>query len=989
MKKSFSSVNNDHKDGSRRLYRSAVEAARRLEDHMQNVSSLEDLLNSDITTIRIRLKDYCERLMFTDPAEYGRKAEELMWRKVYYDFIQSFKQQKKKTQGPDADYSLQIHLLSGIGNYHHLLLRLQTEFHLNLEGKIEIPFIWHQQGIKKDRWKKYQQSTELEENINEWVHHACHRFLVYLGDLARYMSDMGQNNSVHTAKRYYYQALCFDPTLGMPHNQLGTLAGMANCGLDATYHYMRCILCTHSFDGAEGNLQRVFDKNNQMYKEIITKDQNNESSFKVKRFLCTFLVLCEQFFLFHNDETSALCHDALLDLDKCLEYLYANEKGLVDSNHADGTNTVVFDDVIFKMTVMCIMCVARLQQKNKSAISASVAFTLALFSSIVSHGVKRIQESFFSEDAQNSLEECDLKNGEQNLVDTTPTTSPQPPLIHCSTISSGDNHDISKKYKEKLSRKNNKSVTCLRMLRRRRKMSGTSQEDSEFSEDSDDDKVSPSDHITSDISETGSVSSESLAELEATEDDLVVNGISTSSGDLSTLNGELTFSNSGDILSSSGELKPNHIIKNWKKKPNGKLNNNCKNELNNGIDSIIMHNKVNSSNKIKSSKQDLKQNISTITLLPLKTLNILSKEGLLPCLKIIFDWMQTHTEIVSACEESSKFLWCQVVDLLNFLLKIEENILSANELDISSLLQFSRNCSDWEQKYPLPEDIELQNLPLLENIHNKLNFDKKKSLSLTQQTFLRLQCLLNFGSVLCKCCNKVITFNSENKLYAIIPSTNGTINSNETETSIKKEVDNKELENQRKQMMRSMAHLWLKAEVNDLEVLVEGSSTPQLSPYLVPDTGSLCSQLTLLKQLVATKRFILVIPTVVIENLDQIKRESPSAREAIRWLESELRRGSRYMRAQKQQERLSLTLVKYPKKKDKEAWDFFKILECCHYLNQQGSNSNSDVPLVTLITGSSNMLPSNASTLALSVGVNMENMEEFVSKWRNSSKSQG
>jgi hypothetical protein len=27
--------------------------------------------------------------------------------------------------------------------------------------------------------------------------------------------------------------------IGMPHNQLGTLAGTCNYGLDAAYHYMR------------------------------------------------------------------------------------------------------------------------------------------------------------------------------------------------------------------------------------------------------------------------------------------------------------------------------------------------------------------------------------------------------------------------------------------------------------------------------------------------------------------------------------------------------------------------------------------------------------------------------------------------------------------------------------------------------------------------------------------------------------------------------
>ena len=42
-----------------------------------------------------RLQDYCEWLMFHDPQEYGRKAEELLWRKVYYDVIQLMKHNKK------------------------------------------------------------------------------------------------------------------------------------------------------------------------------------------------------------------------------------------------------------------------------------------------------------------------------------------------------------------------------------------------------------------------------------------------------------------------------------------------------------------------------------------------------------------------------------------------------------------------------------------------------------------------------------------------------------------------------------------------------------------------------------------------------------------------------------------------------------------------------------------------------------------------------
>ncbi|XP_076342968.1 uncharacterized protein LOC143243106 [Tachypleus tridentatus] len=63
-------------------------------------------------------------------------------------------------------------------------------------------------------------------------------------------------------------------------------------------------------------------------------------------------------------------------------------------------------------------------------------------------------------------------------------------------------------------------------------------------------------------------------------------------------------------------------------------------------------------------------------------------------------------------------------------------------------------------------------------------------------------------------------------------------------------------------MMWNMAHLWLKAEVNDLESKVKGGGFPQLSPYLVPDISSFCQHLALSKQLRLSKRFVIVVPSV-------------------------------------------------------------------------------------------------------------------------------
>ncbi|XP_076305598.1 nonsense-mediated mRNA decay factor SMG5-like isoform X4 [Tachypleus tridentatus] len=94
-------------------------------------------------------------------------------------------------------------------------------------------------------------------------------------------------------------------------------------------------------------------------------------------------------------------------------------------------------------------------------------------------------------------------------------------------------------------------------------------------------------------------------------------------------------------------------------------------------------------------------------------------------------------------------------------------------------------------------------------------------------------------------------------------------------------------------MMWNMVHLWLKADVNDLESKVKGGGFPQLSPYLVPDISSFCQHLALLKQLRLSKRFVIVVPSVVTAGLDERKKESVGAREAIRWLENELRHGTR------------------------------------------------------------------------------------------------
>lgn len=55
-----------------------------------------------------RLRELCVKLMFLHPVDYGRKAEELLWRKVYYEVIQLIKT-NKKVRGPHRSWE-EVHL---------------------------------------------------------------------------------------------------------------------------------------------------------------------------------------------------------------------------------------------------------------------------------------------------------------------------------------------------------------------------------------------------------------------------------------------------------------------------------------------------------------------------------------------------------------------------------------------------------------------------------------------------------------------------------------------------------------------------------------------------------------------------------------------------------------------------------------------------------------------------------------------------------------
>uniref|UniRef100_A0A8C5E3Z5 Nonsense-mediated mRNA decay factor SMG5 n=1 Tax=Gouania willdenowi TaxID=441366 RepID=A0A8C5E3Z5_GOUWI len=328
-------------------------------------------------------------------------------------------------------------------------------------------------------------------------------------------------------------------------------------------------------------------------------------------------------------------------------------------------------------------------------------------------------------------------------------------------------------------------------------------------------------------------------------------------------------------------------------------------------------------------------------------LEILSNQGLIQVVKVFLDWLRANSDIIMACAESSQSLWNRLSVLLNLLpdgTKMQE----AGECVCVCALLSECEHPAVVQSLLLPEDLALRHLPALSVAHRRLDFNGCRSLiSPLQECVVRICCIRSFGHFLTSLPGNVLHFNPEAGIFTSISQT-------EQENLLqqaKAQFKMAEEEARRNRLMRDMAQLRLQLEVSQLEgSLQQPKAQSSMSPYLVPDTTALCHHLNLLRQLASSSCFIIIIPRTVIDGLDRLKKENPGARDAIRFLEAEFRKGNRYIRCQKESGR-SFERDKL-KRQDMEAWYLYKMVDSCRQLSVSQSNGDEDsVGMVTILTG--------------------------------------
>ena len=260
----------------------------------------------------------------------------------------------------------------------------------------------------------YEAINSSHENVDllkDVLTRILHKFLICLGDLARYQIEYDPMGCTKLSFKYYQMSLILMPSFGMPLNQLGTLYGSENYGCDAAYYYLYCLSCSEPFLSARENIRLLFVKNRKRYDELHNPKYSEEPvecsliEQRTKEILVSSSTILTQAnndaVLISNHQLQEMCQVCLQEFNSCL--FYTNK-----SNYFDQSDKLscLSDELIFKLSMTILMTIEHLKNKrsnvaaiptNKTSIYfTTVAFALVFFSHIVNHTIIRLQEALLN-----------------------------------------------------------------------------------------------------------------------------------------------------------------------------------------------------------------------------------------------------------------------------------------------------------------------------------------------------------------------------------------------------------------------------------------------------------------------------------------------------------------------------------------------------------------------------------------------------------------
>lgn len=546
------------------------------------------------------------------------------------------------------------------------------------------------------------------------------------------------------------------------------------------------------------------------------------------------------------------------------------------------------DDMMFKIVTICLMSISRLKSKESSEVQGVVAVTLAILSQLLQFAITRLQKSFIYVTEANTKANSyssKLKNAQENQVslereNNRDIEKEDSALNKDNNVSYlNENDQPAEKVKslengivnEGLKKIREKSRSLLSKLRRRKRR------DSSDSDASDTDQpilASSSDEMHSDVSEDISEGDDALSEENALSDDNTDDeGLLASSSRDKAQTGEkatkVEMNDRSDKTETVDKSDSDCLVNGDERRANGladehtNLGPGDQDSVTNSAGSVVtVATSVDSSNStVEESSSGSSNTVVYValskkrSLKPDNILNMLVDKEILASIKVCCDWLRSNPDIARICAKSSRTLLKRVTILLNLIDVEGETFVRKNE--DSTILSSAEKLRECVERLPLPEDIDLRGLNLLEDAHRSLDWCilRKHKMSRREEMLLRVLKLIEFGRHLASVEGSGVRYDRAERLFVASDSSP----SNALKGMMGLDEKNFELEHPRRRLMSRMGKLWLKAEVRALENRL---CFPLMSLYLVPDHEALAKYTPALKRLVYAKKFIVVIPTV-------------------------------------------------------------------------------------------------------------------------------
>lgn len=344
--------------------------SRKLDKGYDEASSLADLFSPRMMELRNRLLEAAFAICCDDLSETGRKAESYLWSKIYHRVAQSFKKHRKGSF-PRELCAFETHLLSGIATYHNLIAVVAQRHALDVQVIFNEP-------------DKLNPSVQSVKQPDERAQQMIHRCLTYMGDIFRYLDDAGFVDTKNQAVLWYQKAILWDSTIGLPYNQLATLSGDCNFGLDAVYFYLRCVTSQKPFEGALANLKRTLSS----FKKSMKKNRGgSKESLRVVKKNIFLLHLVTDAVLFHPVEPLKLT-----SLIEDLVFTFREALRLPPKRNFIPSRPLYLDQgMVFKISIIVLMLMTRTRDDNiKMACFALAANVFVVLLNCVSECLDRL-----------------------------------------------------------------------------------------------------------------------------------------------------------------------------------------------------------------------------------------------------------------------------------------------------------------------------------------------------------------------------------------------------------------------------------------------------------------------------------------------------------------------------------------------------------------------------------------------------------------------